>query len=174
MLYLSIGAALGIPMSFILGWIDDKLGSIYASIIFCVGFFICVIPFIIMPWDMTSGASSALMLVWAFGVACMTGGCATLHPAITNYVYGRRRYQAANKWIMTFQGILQASVLPIMNLLYDMAMPNESHGMQSEFAKAGYIGFAVLIAVALVILYTMRKLPDANLEDRDYSQKQVS
>ena len=171
MLYLSIGAGLGIIMSYLLGWLDDKLGSIKASIILGFTFLVCVIPFIIMPWDMTTGASPALMLTWAFGVACMTGGTATLHPAITSYVYGRRRYQGANKWIMTIQGILQACVLPIMNMLYDKSMPNEMHGPQPQYAQAGYIGFAVAVVIALAVLFSMIKLKDANLEDREYGSK---
>ena len=171
MLYLAIGAALGIPASYILGWLDDKLGSIKASIVLNLCYFICVIPFIVMPWDMTTGASPVMMLVWAFGVACMTGGCATMHPSITGYVYGRRRYQAANKWIMTVQAIIMAVVLPIMNKLYDLSMPGADHGPQPQYAQAGYIGFAVLLVVSLIVLITMIKMPDANLADREYAEK---
>ena len=120
---------------------------------------------------MTTGASPIMMLVWAFGVACMTGGCATMHPSITGYVYGRRRYQAANKWIMTVQAIIMAAVLPIMNKLYDLSMPGADHGPQPQYAQAGYIAFAVLLVVSLVVLITMIKLPDANLADREYADK---
>ena len=171
MLYLSIGAAAGIPMSYVLGWIDDKLGSIKASAILNVLYFFCVIPFLVMPWDMTTGASPVAMLVWAFGVACMTGGCPTMHPCVTGYVYGRRRYQAANKWIMTIQAILMAFVTPIFNILYDLAMPNANHGPQPIYAQAGYIGVVVLLVISLITIWTMRKIPDANLADREYANK---
>ena len=171
MLYLSIGAALGIPASYILGVLDDKLGSVKACIVLNICYFLCVIPFIIMPWDMTTGASPALMLVWAVGVACMTGGCATMHPSITGYVYGRRRYQAANKWIITIQAVIMAFVLPIMNALYDKSMPNADHGPLPQYAQAGYIAFVVLLVVSLIVFITMLKLPDANLADREYADK---
>lgn len=170
MTYLSIGALLGIPMSYVLGWIDDKVGSIKASVILNLLYFVCVIPFVIMPWDMTTGASPVLMLCWAFGVACMTGGCPTMHPCVTSYVYGRRRYQAANKWIMAVQGLILAFFIPVMNVLYDMSMPNESHG-PLMYAKYGYIGLVVLLVISLVILISMHNIPDANLEDREYAKK---
>lgn len=171
MLYLSIGALLGIPMSYILGWIDDKLGSIKASIVLNLLYFFAVLPFLFMPWDMTSGTSPVVMLIWAFGVACMTGGCPTMHPSITSYVYGRKHYQAANKWIMTIQAILMATALPIMNVLFDMSMPGETHGPNGIYAQAGYIGLTILLVVSLIVIISMRNIPDANLADRDYADK---
>ena len=104
LIYLSIGAIAGIPMSYVLGWIDDKLGSIKASLVLNMLFFLAVIPLAIMP----VGGNTVLMLVWAFGVACMTGGVPTMHPCVTSYVYGRKKYQSANRYIMTIQAIPMA------------------------------------------------------------------
>lgn len=156
MVYLSIGSALGIPMSYIIGWVDDKVGSIKASLLLCVLYLFCVIPLLCMP----EGGNSALMLTWAFGVACMTGGEPTMHPSITTYVYGRKKYQAANKWIMTLQAIIQAFVMPYMNYFYDNGNP-----------RGAYIGILIMLAVAFVTLLTMLKIPDANLADREYANK---
>lgn len=83
MIWLSIGAASGIPMSYVIGWIDDKLGSIKASLVLNILFLFAVVPLAVMP----VGGNVALMAIWAFGVACMTGGVPTMHPCITSYVY---------------------------------------------------------------------------------------
>lgn len=83
MTWLSIGAICGIPMSYVLGFIDDKLGSIKASLVLNVLYFFAVVPFVVMPWDGSGNVSNALMFCWSFGVACMTGGCPTMHPCIT-------------------------------------------------------------------------------------------
>lgn len=155
--YLSIGAAMGIPMSYVLGWIDDKLGTIKASLVLNLMFFIAVIPLAIMP----VGGSTALMLVWAFGVACMTGGVPTMHPCSVSYVYGRKKYQAANKWIMTIQAIIMAFALYYMGFFFERGM--------ADFA---YYGLIVMLVVSLVTVVSMWNVPDANEEDRDYKNVQ--
>ena len=49
LLWLSVGAAAGIPMSYVLGYIDDKVGSIKASLILIILYFFAVVPLAIMP-----------------------------------------------------------------------------------------------------------------------------
>jgi MFS family permease len=154
--YLSIGAIAGIPMSFILGWIDDKLGSIKASLVLNVLFFFAVIPL----WVMPVGGSVPLMLTWAFGVACMTGGVPTMHPCVTAYVYCRKKYQAANKWIMTIQAIPFAFSVLYMTKLFDMGLVNVAYG-----------GLVVMLVIAFIVVLTMRNNPDANAADRAYKKK---
>ena len=154
--WLSLGAALGIPMSYVIGWIDDKMGSIKASLVLNVLFFFAVIPLAIMP----VGGNAALMAVWAFGVACMTGGVPTMHPCITSYVYGRHHYMAANKWIMTIQTVPMAFALTFMGAFSEAG----------QLTNAYYVLIALLV-VSLITILTMRKIPDANAEDRDYGSK---
>lgn len=152
--YLSVGAALGIPMSYVLGWIDDKLGTIKASLVLNVLFFIAVIPLAIMP----EGGSPLLMGVWAFGVACMTGGVPTMHPCSVSYVYGRKKYQGANKWIMTIQAIIMAFALYYMGFFFERGMAN-----------VAYYGLMAMLVISLLTILTMWHIPDANAADRDYS-----
>lgn len=156
--WLSIGAASGIPMSYILGWIDDKLGSIKASLVLNILFFFAVIPLAIMP----VGGNTVLMAVWAFGVACMTGGVPTMHPCVTSYVYGRKQYMAANKWIMTIQAIPMAFALTFMGAFNQMG----------NLTMAYYILIALLI-VSLITILTMWNIPDANAADRDYASNEA-
>lgn len=153
--FLSIGAIAGIPMSFVLGWIDDKLGSIKASLVLNLLFLFAVIPLAIMP----VGGNKALMLIWAFGVACMTGGVPTMHPCVTSYVYGRHLYQSANKWIMTIQAIPMAFAVAFM-----AAMNDAGH------LTTAYYVLLVMLAVSFITLLTMFKIPDANSADRDYGK----
>ena len=152
--WLAIGAASGIPMSYVLGWIDDKMGSIKASLVLNVLFFFAVIPLAVMP----VGGNAALMAVWAFGVACMTGGVPTMHPCITSYVYGRRHYMEANKWIMTIQAIPMAFAVMFM----------AAFSAADQLTTAYYV-LAGLLVISFVTILTMRSIPDANIEDRDYA-----
>lgn len=153
LLWLSIGAASGIPMSFVLGWIDDKFGTIKASIILTLTYLFAVIPLIVMPM----GGSEMLMAIWAFGVACMTGGLLTLDPCITSYVYGRKKYISANKWKFTIQSIPAAFAMAFM------ASFNQ-HG----HLETAYIILLCLLIIPLFIFFSMLNLRDANEIDRDY------
>lgn len=153
--WLSIGAAAGIPMSYVLGWIDDKLGSIKASLVLVILYFFAVIPLAIMP----VGGSAPLMAIWAFGVACMTGGMPTMHPCVTSYVYGRKRYMSANKWIMTIQAIPMSFAIAYMGFFNQIG----------QLTTAYYVMMGLLV-VAFITILTMKNIPDANAADRDYAK----
>ncbi len=155
LIWLSVGAACGIPMSYVIGWIDDKLGSIKASLVLNVLFFFAVVPLALMP----EGGNRMLMVIWAFGVACMTGGVPTMHPCITSYVYGRKHYMEANKWLMTIQAIPMAFAIAFMAAFNDAGI----------LTNAYYVLMGLLV-VSFVTILTMRNLPDANAEDRDYAR----
>ena len=154
LIWLSVGAASGIPMSFVIGWIDDKLGSIKASLVLNVLFFFAVVPLALMP----EGGNRVLMVIWAFGVACMTGGVPTMHPCITTYVYGRKHFMEANKWLMTIQAIPLAFAIAFMAAFNDAGM----------LTNAYYVLMGLLV-VSFITILTMRNIPDANAEDRDYA-----
>ena len=164
-LWLSIGAACGIPMSYVLGLIDDKIGSMKASVILNLLYFVAVIPLTIMNPD----SPVILIAIWAFGVACMTGGMPTMHPAVTAYVYGRKKYQAANKWIMTIQAIIMAFAIPYMVHFVGLATADGP----PDYTKMtpAYWGMVGMLLVSLVIILSMLKLEDKNLADREYGQK---
>jgi MFS family permease len=153
--FLSVGAALGIPMSFVLGWIDDKLGTIKASIFLNLLFFIPVIALAFMP----EGGNSAMMAMWAFGVACMTGGVPTMHPCSVSYVYGRRKYQDANKWIMSLQLLMAAFSTYYMGYFFEIGKED-----------LAYYGMLIMLVISLITVFTMWNIPDANAADRDYGK----
>lgn len=163
--WLAIGAAVGIPMSYLLGWIDDKVGSIKASLLLCVLYLFAVIPLTIMTPD----SHVFLIGTWAFGVACMTGGMPTMHPAITGYVYGRKKYQSANKWIMTIQAVIMAFAIPYMVYFIELATVDGP----PDYTKMtpAYVGLLIMVVFTFIVILTMRNIPDANLADREYGQK---
>ncbi|MFV0441582.1 MAG: MFS transporter [Lachnospirales bacterium] len=154
--WLSIGAACGIPMSFVLGWVDDKLGTIRAAIVLTFLYLFAVVPLMIMP----VGGSEVLMAIWAFGVACMTGGMPTLDPCITSYVYGRKKSIAINKWRFAVQSIPSAFALTFMGYFN-----------QTGRLTMAYVVLLCLLIIPFVVLLSMRDMKDANEADRDYIKK---
>ena len=155
--WLSVGAILGIPMSFIFGTVNDKLGTPAASLILGITELFTVIGLMSQQSAVAStGACSVPMLIlWGFGVGCMTGGTPALHPASINFAFGRRAYQSANRVIMAIQLIPSAVGVSIMIALID--------------AGKGMLGFWLLFAIVLFGIATtipMFKMKDANAEDR--------
>lgn len=154
--WLAMGAILGIPMSYVFGYLDDKLGSVKTSIVLGLCELIPVLCLMFMP----VGGNTALMILWGFGVACMTGGVPTMHPCIVGYCYGRREYQSANRIIMSIQLIPSAFAAMMMTVL-----------ISGGNAIAAYVILLAVIAIGLIATFTMPRIPDACLADRDYSNK---
>ena len=154
--YLAIGAILGIPMSYVFGFLDDKIGTVKASIVLGICELLPIIGLALQP----QGGSVPLMLVWGFGVACMTGGVPTLHPCIMAFSYGRREYQSANRIIMAIQLIPSAVAAQIMVGLLGKGQAMAAYGM-----------LLVVLIIGIIALISMLKMKDANAADRDYGKK---
>lgn len=154
--WLAFGAIGGIFMSYVFGWIDDKFGTIKASIALGVSEFIPVLMLMFMP-----AQGNALMgYVWGFGVACMTGGVPTMHPASITYAYGRREYQSANRVIMAIQLIPSALAAMMMAALIESGKGTLAYG----------ICLAVIV-IGLIATVMLRKVPDAMAADREANKK---
>ncbi len=154
--WLAMGAILGIPMSYVFGWIDDKFGTVVASFILGLAEIIPVVALWIMP----EGGNVPLEIIWGFGVACMTGGVPTMHPCSITYAYGRREYQSANRIIMAIQLIPSAFAAMMMVSL-----------IGNGKANVAYIILVAVIVAGLLATLAMKSIPDANLADRDYVKK---
>ena len=154
--WLSVGAILGIFMSYVFGWIDDKFGTVKASLLLGITELIPVLMLMLMP----EGGNVPMEIAWGFGVACMTGGVPTMHPCSVSYAYGRKEYQSANRIIMAIQ------LIPSALAAYMMAAMIE--------AGKGVLAYGiclVVIVIGLIATWMMRTIPDAMAADRDFAKK---
>ena len=160
--WLSVGVLAGIAMSFIFGVIDDKFGTPIATLLLGITEFLPVIGLMSQANAVaTTGAPSVPMLIlWGFGVACMTGGVPTMHPASMSFTFGRREYQSANRIIMAIQLIPSAVAATIMMSL-----------IQSGKGTAAWIMVLIVIAIGIAATIPMFKMQDANAADRDSGKK---
>ncbi len=154
--WLSVGAILGIFMSYVFGWIDDKFGTVKASIALGLSELIPVCMLMFMPM----GGNIPMEILWGFGVACMTGGVPTMHPASITYAYGRREYQSANRIIMAIQLIPSAFAAYLMAALIESGKGVLAYGI-----------CVVIIIIGLIATLMLRKIPDAMAADRAFAQK---
>lgn len=138
--WLSVAAIIGMPISYILGWIDDKFGTVAASIILSLTFILALCGLLFM-----SANNIPLIVLTAIGIAGLTGGTPNLHPSMTAYVYGRENYQAANRWIMAIQAIIMAFAIYFMSGILDATG-------SLDLAYQIMIGMVVVAAICLLII----------------------
>lgn len=144
--WLSIAALLGIPMSYVLGWIDDKIGTPKATIVLLIfGYILPLICLIIM-----SANNIPIIVLCAFGMATMTGGEPTLQASMTAYVFGRKRYNGANRWILSLEAIIMAFALPVISTILD----------KTGSLQGAYILMLVLTAICFVCTIIIGRRPD--------------
>lgn len=154
--WLSVGAILGIFMSYVFGWIDDKFGTVKASMLLGLTELIPVLMLMLMP----EGGNVPMEIAWGFGVACMTGGVPTMHPCSVSYAYGRKEYQSANRIIMAIQLIPSALAAYMMAAMIEAGKGVMAYGI-----------CIVVIVIGLIATWMMRTIPDAMAADRDFAKK---
>jgi MFS family permease len=140
LLWLTISAFLGMPISLVLGIIDDKFGTVVASLVLCGLFVAAIVSLLVMTAN-----NVPLIMLAAIGIAGITGGTPNLHPSITTYVWGRDKYQAANRWIMAIQAIMMAFSIYYMSAILDATG-------SLDLAYKIMLGLIVIAAVCLVII----------------------
>lgn len=156
--WLSVGAILGIPMSFIFGVIDDKLGTPIACILLGLTEFLPVIGLMMQQSAVQTTGSCSIpwLIVWGFGVACMTGGVPTMNPASVSYAFGRREYATASRVVLSLQLIPMAFAAQIMTSAFT-----------SGAGKTAWMALMVVIVVGILFCIPMFKWGDAMAADRD-------
>ena len=140
---LSIGAIVGIVLSFLLGVIDDKWGTPVASIV--MGLFY-ILGFLGMA--LTKGNTVGTIGLAAVGYAAITGGCPNLNPSIKTYVFGRKYFLAASRVIMAAQGIFAAFANMYMGAFLNVG----------NVAGAYYV-LCIAVVVAMVMMGILARKP---------------
>lgn len=155
--WLSVGAILGIPMSFLFGVLDDKFGSVKTSMLLGLTEIIPVVGLMYQAFavEKTGACSVPMLILWGFGVACMTGGVPTMHPCITAFAYGRKEYQSANRIIMAIQ-LIPCAISATISAYFI----NIGKGVQY------WIAMIVCIIIGILALIPLLKVQDANAADR--------
>ena len=155
--WLSVGAILGIPLSFLFGVIDDKLGTPVACVLLGLTELIPITGLLVQKAavESTGACNVPMLILWGIGVACMTGGVPTMNPASVGFAFGRREYAKASSVVLTIQLVPMAFSAQIMaNLI----------GAEGNLT-AWYLCYAV-VAVGILFCIPMFKWGDAMAADR--------
>ncbi len=146
---LSIGAIVGIPLSFLLGVIDDKWGTPIASIVMGVFY---IIGFLGMAYAQSD--TLAFIAMGTVGYAAITGGCPNLNPSINTYVFGRKNYLAVSRVVMALQGVIAAFANSYMGAF-----------LNTGNIKGAYLGLCGGVVVAIILLAILARKPAYDSEE---------
>lgn len=142
LIILSVSSVIGIPVSYIFGWVDDKFGTIKASRILGGTYVVMLLCFFIAKSD-----TLWLIAIAALGMASITGGTPNLHPSAIMYVFGTKEYQNANRYIGIGISFISSYGVQLMSNILD----------KSGTLDMGYLVFAALSAAATICLFLTKK-----------------
>lgn len=142
-LWLTIASIIGIPASFAWGYIDQKIGTKKAVIIFCALWTVMMIIAAV-------GSAASSLPISVFSVvmyACLLGGLGNLMPSMVIQVFGRFDFAQANKLVVPFVvGIRSFALLIVPIMLEISGVGNETTGFRNVF-----IVFTILSAIAFIL-----------------------
>lgn len=138
---ISTASIIGIFLSYIFGWLDDKLGTMIASRILGITFVLACLCFYFASAD-------TMILIWIGSVmmASIVGGTPNLHPSSIIYVFGPQEYQAANRVLSIIIGVFASFGIQLMSILLD----------KTGSLSVGYAIFAGLCAVGTMCMFLVK------------------
>ncbi len=142
---LSVVGFFGIFGSYLWGWIDQKVGTKKASLIYCVWYIVALIFLIMMN-------SPVIMYIGVFMVGISVGGICNLIPSLIGTIFGRKDFAAANRFISALTKLIQACAY-----LYMGKMMATSAGI-----TGAYIGLIVISVIAFVLIALIKPFKTEN------------
>jgi MFS family permease len=136
---MSAAAVLGMPFSYIWGWIDDKVGTPITNAIFSLSYVIGSLGFAYGGQD-----NAWLLYIAMFGVTLGVGGMPNLMPSLIAYTFGRDEFVNISRWVNVSQAIFMS-----IGMWY-LAYMNDLTGSYA-------LGFKTFVPVAIIcgILFLM-------------------
>ncbi|MFV0466843.1 MAG: MFS transporter [Lachnospiraceae bacterium] len=147
-MWLTIASVIGIPASFIWGYIDQKIGTKKAVEIFCI-------LWTIMMAVAALGAQMVNLPISILSVimyACLLGGLGNLMPSMVIQIFGRFDFAQANKLVVPFVVGLRSFALIIVPIMLQVAgIGHETIGFRNVF-----LIFTVMSAIAILLAVRLK------------------
>lgn len=109
---LSVATICGMPISYLFGWINDRFGAPKACITLGFAYIMTVLSF-----RFARPGLEWLLFFAVVGIGCITGGTASLYPALAMHMYGQEHFAHVNRYVMTIQNIIVAFAVSFMGTI---------------------------------------------------------
>jgi MFS family permease len=154
---MSTAALLGMPLSYVWGWFDDKIGTPKTNAVFSISYIIAAAGFAYggpeTPW---------LLYVAMFCVSLGVGGMPNLMPSLIAYTFGRDEFVNISRWVNVAQALLMS-----VGMAY-LALMNDKFGSYSLAFKT-FIPLAILCGVFFLLI--RKSLDPERLAIQDHNNK---
>ncbi len=136
---LTISALIAVPGSYFWGWLDQKIGTKFASVIYSVSYIIALILLILQT-------GTATIYIATIFVGLGLGGLLNLMPSMVISVYGRYDFMAANRLVAPIASIVRVLTFVIMAAL--LAISKGDYTLPySVFIVIDVVGAVLLLLV---------------------------
>jgi MFS family permease len=115
LMMMSAMALAGMPLSYVWGWIDDKIGTPKTNAIFGMAYVIGSACF-----AFGSGANLSLIYVGLFCVSLGVGGMPNLLPSLIAWVFGRKEFVSIYRWVYGLQLVCMSIGMTYLAVMNDM------------------------------------------------------
>ena len=137
---MSIMAIGGMPLSYVWGWLDDKIGTPKANAVFSLAYVIGAAGFALGGPD-----SMYLIYIALFCISLGVGGMPNLMPSLIVWVFGRNEFVNISRWINVAQAILMSVGMTYLAVMNDVT-GSYSAGLMS------FVPLAILCAISFLMI----------------------
>lgn len=140
-MWLTIASVVGIPTSFMWGFIDQKVGTKKTVVIFAVLWTILMALSALGSGTMSIGISIASVIF----LSCMHGGMGNLMPSLVIQLFGRYDFASVNRMVVPLVVAIRTFSMLLIPIMIAMAGTNGNVGFRNVF-----IIFTVLSVISSV------------------------
>lgn len=139
-MFLTISSIIAIPGSYFWGWLDGKIGTKMASVVYSVSYIVALIILII-------ASSEVLIWIGCIFIGLGLGGILNLIPSMTVTAFGQSGFKQANSIIMTIASLVRVLAFLVMSITLQMS--GGSYTLP-------YIVFIIIDIVGAILLFIIR------------------
>ena len=146
LMFLTVSSLIAIPGSYFWGWLDGKIGTKLASVIYSVSYIVALIILIL-------ASNQAIGLIW---VGCIfiglgLGGILNLIPSMTVTVFGKEGFKQANSIITSVASLIRVLAFLLMSICL------QASGGSYTLPYLVFIAVDIIGAILLFLIKTKKK-----------------
>lgn len=144
---MAIGSFVAMPVSYLLGWIDDRFGTPKAALIIM---FFCVAQCVAMTF--VSSGNMVMVILAVAGMAALVGGVPNVSGTLMMYVYGQKNYTYCSRWGFNIMNLIACFGVSIMSACLEGS---------GSFTPA-LTAFGILSVISMIMMFFVK---NANVQE---------
>ncbi len=139
LMFLTISSIIAVPGSYFWGWLDSKIGTKMASVVYSVSYVVALLILIF-------SVNEAIIWIGCIFIGLGLGGILNLIPSMVISVFGRAGFKQANSIVTTIASLIRVLAFAIMAALLTVSGGNYTLPY-TVFIVADILGAVVLLLI---------------------------